>query len=416
MAGPTPVSALIHAATMVAAGVSLSARMFPIFTPDALTFIAWTGGLTALLTAVVAFTQTDIKKVLAYSTMSQLGYMILGVGVGAPWAGMFHLTTHAMFKACLFLGSGSVIHAMHHAQELKDLGGLRKKMPWTFWTFVVATLALAGIPFLSGFYSKDAILFSALADHEYTLFGLGFFTAFLTALYMTRLTWLCFFGKPRNQEKYDHAKESPWVMTVPLVILAVLSVGVFYRGDFADRHFRSPGHLAAYPETEQVERAYHEKEHHDHPWWFNLLAWTLGAVGIGVGVALYRSGKRDQDSRLLPKPVHDLAKAKYYMDDFYLDGVVGSANRLSDLCRAVDDSGVDGLVNATGRGGVLLSDVSGDADEAVVDGAVNFTADAAQGAGAAVSRVQTGRLRNYLATAMTITAVVIFVILVTYSR
>ncbi|MFI5402560.1 MAG: NADH-quinone oxidoreductase subunit L [Planctomycetota bacterium] len=151
MAGPTPVSALIHAATMVAAGVYLSARMFPLFTPEALGFIAWTGGITAFIGSVIAVTQTDIKKVLAYSTISQLGYMILGVGVGAPWAAMFHLCTHAMFKACLFLGSGSVIHAMHHAQDLKDMGGLRRKMPVTFWTFVISTLALAGVPFTSGF-------------------------------------------------------------------------------------------------------------------------------------------------------------------------------------------------------------------------------------------------------------------------
>ncbi|MHC4339881.1 MAG: NADH-quinone oxidoreductase subunit L [Planctomycetota bacterium] len=416
MAGPTPVSALIHAATMVAAGVYLSARMFPMFTPDALTFIAWTGGVTALITAIVAFTQTDIKKVLAYSTMSQLGYMILGVGVGAPWAAMFHLTTHAFFKACLFLGSGSVIHAMHHTQELKDMGGLRKKMPVTFWTFVIATLALAGIPLMSGFYSKDAILFSALQDHRHVLFGIGFLGAFLTAFYMTRLTWLCFFGKPRNLEKYDHAHESPWVMTVPLVILAVLSFGVFYMGDFADHYFRTPGYLAEYPETAEVGRAYVqagiEPEHHLHPWWFTLMALTLGFVGIGVGLALFKSGKRDQDSVILPRRLHDFAKAKYYMDELYLNVVVEGANQVSEVCRVVDDNGVDGLVNAVGEGGLLVGDVSGDADELVVDGAVNLTADVAQGAGAVVSTAQTGKLRNYLATALGITAVVILFILI----
>ena len=248
MAGPTPVSALIHAATMVAAGVYLAARMFPIFTPDALQFIAWTGGITAVMAALVAFTQTDIKKVLAYSTISQLGYMMLGVGVGAPWAGMYHLTTHAFFKACLFLGSGSVIHAMHHAQDLKDMGGLRKKMPITFWTFIVATLALAGIPLMSGFYSKDAILFTALRNGQYLLFALGFFGAFLTAFYMTRMVWLCFFGEPRNKEKYDHAHESPLVMTVPLVILAFLSLGpVFTDGPLLRPVLRDAGARAALP-------------------------------------------------------------------------------------------------------------------------------------------------------------------------
>jgi NADH-quinone oxidoreductase subunit L len=296
------------------------------------------------------------------------------------------------------------------------MGGLRKKMPVTFWTFVIATLALAGIPLMSGFYSKDAILFSALEDHRHVLFGIGFLSAFLTAFYMTRLTWLCFFGKPRNQEKYDGAHESPWVMTVPLVILAILSFGVFYMGDFADQYFRTPGYLAEYPETAEVGRAYiqagAEPEHHAHPWWFTAMALTLGFVGIGVGLLLFKSGKRDQDSLILPRRLHDFAKAKYYMDEFYLNVVVEGANQVSEVCRTVDDDGVDGFVNAVGEGGLLAGDVSGDVDEVVVDGAVNLTADVAQGAGAVVSTAQTGKLRNYLATALGITAVVILLILV----
>ncbi|MHC4960084.1 MAG: NADH-quinone oxidoreductase subunit 5 family protein, partial [Planctomycetota bacterium] len=418
MAGPTPVSALIHAATMVAAGVYLAARMFPIFTPDALQFIAWTGGITAIGAALIAFTQTDIKKVLAYSTCSQLGYMMLGVGVGAPWAGMYHLTTHAFFKGCLFLGSGSVIHAMHHAQDLKDMGGLRTKMPITFWTFVISTLALAGVPFMSGFYSKDAILFTALHKEQYVLFALGFFGAFLTAFYMTRMVWLCFMGKPRNQEKFDHAHESPWTMTVPLVILAALSFGfVFQAGHFAEQFFMTPGFLAEYPNTPEVAAAYvqpgAEVPHHAHPWWFTMLAWTLGFVGIGVGIALFRSGKRDQNTRILPPRVNDLAEAKYYMDEFYLDGVVATANQVAETCAAVDAKGVDGLVNGAGRGGLFLGDVSGDVDNVVVDGAVNLAADAAQGAGAAGSATQTGRVRNYLTMALGTTVVIVLVILLT---
>jgi NADH-quinone oxidoreductase subunit L len=416
MAGPTPVSALIHAATMVAAGVYLAARMFPIFTPDALGFIAWTGGITAVLAAIVAVTQTDIKKVLAYSTISQLGYMVLGVGVGAPGAAMFHLTTHAFFKACLFLGSGSVIHAMHHAQDLKDMGGLRRKMPVTFYTFTFATLALAGVPFMSGFYSKDAILFSALQDGRLVLFWMGFGAAFLTAFYMTRMVWLCFFGQPRNAEKHEHAHESPWVMTLPLVVLALLSVGPLYSG-FAEQFFSTPSYHADFPQTPQVEHAYlapgaHAHEHH-HPGWFTALAWSLGAIGIAVGVALFRSGRRDHTSKLLPGKVHDLAAAKYYMDEMYLDGFVHAANRVSDVSAWTDAKVVDGAVNVSGAAGLFLGDVSGDADQVVVDGAVNLTADLAQGAGAAVSAGQTGRIRNYLAAAIGATALLVVILLLT---
>jgi NADH-quinone oxidoreductase subunit L len=402
MAGPTPVSALIHAATMVAAGVYLSARMFPMFTPDALGFIAWTGGLTAIIAALIAVTQTDIKKVLAYSTISQLGYMILGVGVGAPWA--------AMFKAGLFLGSGSVIHAMHHAQDLKDMGGLRKKMPVTFWTFVISTFALAGLPLTSGFLSKDAILFSALQDHRYLLFGIGFFTAFLTAFYMTRMVWLCFMGKPRNQEKFDHAHESPWNMTIPLVILAAFSVW-FIWGGFADDFYRTPAYYDSHPATVNAGEAYvapgGEPVHHLHPWWFTALALSLGFVGIAVGIRLFKSGKRDEKSVLLPKGLHDLAKAKYYMDEMYNDGVVAGTHVVANNAMWFDNHVVDGAVNGTGAAGVFVSDVSGDHDQIIIDGAVNLTADMTEGAGAVAASAQTGRIRNYLAAAVGVTAVVI---------
>jgi len=410
MAGPTPVSALIHAATMVAAGVYLSARMFPMFTPDALSFIAWTGGITAIIAALIAVTQTDIKKVLAYSTISQLGYMILGVGVGAPWAAMFHLATHAMFKAGLFLGSGSVIHAMHHAQDLKDMGGLRRKMPITFWTFVLFTVALAGLPLTSGFLSKDAILFSALQDHQYVLFGIGFFTAFLTAFYMTRLVWLCFMGKPRNQEKFDHAHESPWNMTVPLIILAAFSFWLVWDG-FADDFYRTPAYYDAHPAVVNAGEAYvapgGKPVHHDHPWWFTALALSLGFVGIGVGIWLFRRGKRDEKSVLLPRGLHDLAKAKYYMDEMYLDGVVAGTHSVSRNAMWFDNNVVDGAVNGTGAAGVFVSDVSGDHDQIIIDGAVNLAADMTEGVGAVAASAQTGRIRNYLAAAVGVTAVVI---------
>ena len=239
MEGPTPVSALIHAATMVAAGVYMLCRTFFLFqaTPawpeamawlggiSALDIIAWSGGFTALLAALIAVQQDDIKRILAYSTLSQLGYMVMAVGLAAPVAAMYHLTTHAFFKALLFLGAGSVIHAMHHEQDIWKMGGLKSKVPVTFWTFVIGTLALCGLPPFSGFYSKDAVLAAALDEHHGNplLFVLGVGVAVLTTFYMLRLVLVTFYGEHRS-EHAGHAHESPRVMTVPLILLAIPSL------------------------------------------------------------------------------------------------------------------------------------------------------------------------------------------------
>jgi NADH-quinone oxidoreductase subunit L len=223
MEGPTPVSALIHAATMVAAGVYMLCRVLFLFTPEVLHVIAWIGGVTALLAAVIAIQQDDIKRILAYSTLSQLGYMVMAVGLNGPSPAMFHLTTHAFFKALLFLSAGSVILACHHEQNIWAMGSLRKKMPVTFWTFVVGTLALAGVWPLSGFYSKDAILAQALAQKSFALFALGALVAALTAFYMLRLVLVVFYG-PARSDSADHAHESNPVILWPLRLLAVLSV------------------------------------------------------------------------------------------------------------------------------------------------------------------------------------------------
>src|SRR5438552_6756143 len=220
MEGPTPVSALIHAATMVAAGVYMLCRVVFLLNPTALSVIAWIGGFTALLSAVIAIQQNDIKRILAYSTISQLGYMVMAVGLQAPTQAMFHLSTHAFFKALLFLGAGSVIVALHHEQDIWNMGSLRKKMPVTFWTFIVGTLALAGVWPLSGFFSKDAILAEALARQSYALFALGWSVAALTAFYMMRLVLVVFFGQAKS-ELPAHAKESPTVMVWPLRVLAL---------------------------------------------------------------------------------------------------------------------------------------------------------------------------------------------------
>jgi len=222
MEGPTPVSALIHAATMVAAGVFMLCRIFFLLSPDALSIIAWIGGATALMAAVIDLQQDDIKRILAYSTLSQLGYMVMAVGLHAPGAAMFHLTTHAFFKAMLFLGAGSVIHALHHEQNIWKMGGLREKMPATYRTFLIGTLALCGVPPLSGFFSKDGILAAAADSHHGNpvLFGIGVLAAVLTTLYMGRLVLVAFHGAHRSDQA-SHAKESPSVMTVPLWILLV---------------------------------------------------------------------------------------------------------------------------------------------------------------------------------------------------
>jgi NADH-quinone oxidoreductase subunit L len=245
MEGPTPVSALIHAATMVAAGVYLTARIFPMLSADALVFVAYIGAITAFMAATIAITQTDFKRVLAYSTVSQLGYMIMGIGVGAWSMGFMHLVTHAWFKACLFLASGSVIHAMHISmhhkgdhhtdpQDIRNMGGLRKTMPITYFTFLFACIAIAGVPLTSGFLSKDGILagtlaFGNLSGHWFIPFA-GFTAAFMTAFYMFRLCIESFHGKPKTNIA-EHTKENKWVIVFPLVLLATLSFWFFYSGN-----------------------------------------------------------------------------------------------------------------------------------------------------------------------------------------
>ena len=233
MEGPTPVSALIHAATMVAAGVYMLCRVFFIFNPNALTTIAWVGGGTALMAALIAVQQNDIKRILAYSTLSQLGYMVMAVGLSGPTAAMFHLTTHAFFKALLFLGAGSVIYALHHEQDIWKMGALKNKMPVTYWTFLAGTLALCGVWPLSGFFSKDEILAKALEQGEFALFAIGVGVAFLTTFYMFRLFFVVFLGKAKS-EAPSHAHESPRVMTWPLLVLAAASV---LGGFFGIEHF-----------------------------------------------------------------------------------------------------------------------------------------------------------------------------------
>jgi len=301
MEGPTPVSALMHAATMVAAGVYLIVRLFPLFTPDALLVIAYVGGFTALFAATIAITQNDIKKVLAYSTVSQLGYMILSVGTGAYIAGFFHLVTHAMFKACLFYGSGSVIHAMHHAlhkkhdhetdpQDMKNMGGFKEKMPITYWAMLICTFAISGIPLFSGFLSKDAILAGTLsfASHHPVHFLLpvfGFGAAAITAFYMFRLMIMTFHGKPQMLEIYEDIHESPKEMTIPLVLLSSLSIFIFYTlphfNPFSDHGWFKEMIMAQDSVVLGSESAHHIAEgiHHAH---YPAMGLSLIVAALGI--------------------------------------------------------------------------------------------------------------------------------------
>src|ERR671914_742043 len=363
MAGPTPVSALIHAATMVAAGVYLVARLFAVFAPSptALTYVAFTGGITMLIAALLALVQEDIKRVLAYSTVSQLGYMMaaLGLGPAGHTAAMFHLFTHAFFKALLFLGAGSVIHAVH-SNNMSDMGGLRKPMPVTFWTFVIGSAALAGIPPLAGFWSKDEIIAEAFTTGHYVVWTAAIITALLTAFYMTRAISMTFLGTYRG---HGHPHESPRIMTVPLVILAALAATAgFFGAPFVDGGFRS---LVRFGE-----------EAHLVEFDFALagLSVALALVGITAGWFMYRRFRERDPLRRLG-PLYTFLDNKYYLDDIYLKGIVRPIQYA--VARAVywtNQRILDGVVNGFGRLTRLLGRATDATDRTVVDGAVNRVA------------------------------------------
>jgi NADH-quinone oxidoreductase subunit L len=380
MAGPTPVSALIHAATMVTAGVYMIARLNFLFiqSETAMLVIAIVGGVTALFAATIALTQNDIKKVLAYSTVSQLGYMMLACGVGAFAMGVFHLMTHAFFKALLFLGSGSVIHGMSDEQDMRKMGGLWKKMPLTWWTFLIGTLALAGVFPFAGFFSKDEILWNAWSSGNVGLWVLGFLGAGLTAFYMMRLVSLTFFGKNRaSDEVQHHIHESPWTMTLPLVVLAVLSltggwVGIphfmgganhfekwlepVFAHEIVAEHGADTHHAV---DAHAVDAHGHETaaaEHHDDTHAAEVkMEWTLATasvawalLGLGLGTLIYtrRLGFATAAHRFAGGFPHKVLLNKYYVDELYEETIIKPAHALSDrvLFRTVDVGLIDGLL------------------------------------------------------------------------
>jgi len=308
MEGPTPVSALIHAATMVAAGIYMLCRIDVLMVPDASAVIAWVGTLTALYAALCAVTQRDIKKVLAYSTLSQLGYMVAAFGLGSTGAAMFHLTTHAFFKALLFLGSGSVIYGCHHEQDIFRMGGLRSRMPATFWTFTIAVAAIIGLPFLAGFFSKDAILLLAY-ERRPAVFAVLAFTAILTSFYMLRLWKIVFLGAPRT-EAAGHAHEGGISMTAPLALLAALSIVGGYRGLYPRGY---AGILSLVPESRGSAHLV-------------ILLTSLAVLAIGAGAALSFYGMDGTDALEVGFPglfgfLNTLQRSFDRFYDWYVDRV-----------------------------------------------------------------------------------------------
>ncbi len=385
MAGPTPVSALIHAATMVAAGVYLVGRMFAVFAPsgDALAFVGAIGSITMLIAALLALVQDDIKRVLAYSTVSQLAYMVAALGLGEEGytPGLFHLFTHAFFKALLFLAAGSVIHAVH-TNNMSEMGGLRRLMPVTFATFLIGSAALSGIPPLAGFWSKDEIISTAWHTGHHWIWLVALVTAILTAFYMTRAVLLTFFGDHRGR---THPHESPSPMTTPLVVLAVLSVGVglLNATPFGIHVFSDWVHFGA--------------EAHHQPFDYGFAAVSiLGALGgIFVGYRLY-VGWRERDPLRRLGPVYTLLERKYYLDDIYLRGIVRPVQySISSAVYWTNQHLLDGIVNAaawvTRRLGLGVDRV----DRRAVDGAVNGVAIGTGFSGGLLKYIQSGNVQRY---------------------
>lgn len=456
MEGPTPVSALIHAATMVAAGVYLVGRLFPILTPETRLVIATVGLITLTMAALIAVVQSDIKKVLAYSTVSQLGYMVLAMGIGSWMGALFHLITHAFFKALLFLGSGSVIHAAHHEQEMPQYGGLLKKIPFTGVTFAIAVLAIAGTPFFSGYYSKDTILQHAAAfatmhteagrsQWFWLFFIIPVGIAYITAFYMTRCWTLTFLGKPRNHHLHDHAHEMP-ILYVPLIILAVFSI---FGGNilvqsmlrntiqeaqaYAARQPRHNGpefvgfkwawtqqlpgevnldlsepaseprpaevHAAAgVTESQLLEETKEKALEHGH---HLVLKYVMPAfaVGIAIGLLLYLPGYRIVNHFTAIRPIraiHTWLYNRMYIDNLYDVVLVGGTRQLAWLCGLFDKYVIDGLVNGAGALVRGACHVAGAFDKYVVDGAVLGTGRMAGAIGSLGRSVQTGRIRSYV--------------------
>jgi NADH-quinone oxidoreductase subunit L len=399
MAGPTPVSALIHAATMVAAGVYLVGRLFEVFAsaePYVLQVVGVVGGITMLGAALLGLVQDDIKRVLAYSTVSQLAYMVgvMSVGPVGRDAAFFHLFTHAFFKALLFLGAGSVIHACH-TNNMSEMGGLRRPMPVTFWTFLIGSAALAGIPPLAGFWSKDELLVGASEGHE-VLFTIMVVTAIVTAFYTTRMVMQTFFGAYRGQ---GHPHESPVSITGPLTALAGATVFV---GLLGAAPFGAPFFDWVF---------LHEPEEVHFVAWVAAVSIAVVAAGVGVGFAVYRRWQERDPIRSLG-PVYTLLERKYYLDDVYWKGIIRPIR--DPVAAAVSWSNqrvLDGVVNGAAWFTRAASSVVAWFDRTVIDGAVNAAANVAGFTGGLLRYVQSGNVQRYAA--FLFTGVVILAVIIT---
>ncbi len=444
MAGPTPVSALIHAATMVTAGVYMMGRMYFLYTlaPQVLGFVSIVAALTCFFSATIGMAQFDIKKVLAYSTVSQLGYMFLAMSVGAFSAGIFHLLTHAAFKAALFMGSGSVIVALHHKQDMREMGGLLKKMPVTGLSFIAATLAIMGFPATSGFFSKDEILWKAFIQGSWQLWLVGFIAAGITSFYMWRLVFMTFFGETRaDKHTYEHCKEQPKKTVVPIAILAVLALTVgfwnvphFLGGQSNFTNFLDPvvhdmeaapwenytklhlnpaqgddGHAIAVA----TDPAAQPEAHVDHTAleWLLMIAsvvWTLFTGFMAYVLYLKKPEAREKIMSLAStRKIFEVLYNKYYVDEFYEAIVLTPIRRLFEFLGAFDQMVVDGFVNFAGFLGRVLGAFTGGFDNTVVDGAVNGTGWTAQTFGKGFSFLQSGRIQTVIGSSLILFSIIL---------
>jgi NADH-quinone oxidoreductase subunit L len=408
MEGPTPVSAMIHAATMVSAGVYAAIRMFPLLSLDAktMTIVAFIGAFTAIFAATIALAQNDIKRVLAYSTISQLGFMIAAVGIGAYVAAVFHLITHAFFKALLFLGSGSVIHGMEHGvlhtgnhkvdpQDMFNMGGLRNKMPITFWTFLIGGFALSGFPLVTaGFWSKDEIFADAFGNGHILVFITLAVAAFLTAFYTMRQITLTFLGEARTPEA-EHAQETPWTMTLPLVILAIFAVGYGWVG--IPEHFPVLGGLVPNWLHEFVGGTLAEHPEAVEFSWVPLLTSLVVALGgLALGYFVYRNVNSPAEDRLQI----DVLKRKYYIDEIYDAVFVKPAYWFAEnvVYKFLDQGVIDGILHLFGPGTQRIGDAVRNyfdlpvINQFIGDGTANVT----YWFGGRLRVVQTGRIQQYL--------------------
>ena len=410
MAGPTPVSALMHAATMVTAGVYLLARMFPFYksmAPDALDIVMLFGVITLLAAGLIAVVQDDLKKVLAYSTVSQLGYMVAAIGSGAYTAALFHLWTHAFFKALLFLGAGSVIHAVH-SNSMLEMGGLRKVMPKTFATFIIGTVALAGLPPFAGFFSKDEILASFNHEGEITFFFIAVLGAFITAFYMTRAVSLTFLGEYRG---HGHPHESHNLMTTPLLALSVFAI--------ASGWVNIPGVYTGFTDWVTTRK---NKIVEYHPESFDLFALSsgllAGLLGIALGYYLYQlqGSAETGDGKIKIQPIWSVLENKYYLDDFYFKYVIDPVK--INISRAVDKFNtnvIDRFVNGFGQIASLLGGiVYNNFDQKGIDKLLNMSSSGTDSFGGKVKLLQTGKTQQYLMMflggVVTISLLILFII------